>query len=244
MDDKFNDQLADGISQEKEDTISRKKVSTAPNWDYWKKIEAIRLWKAVALSKNIKPNRLNIIKAEQPARHQQYLKHLPIAISWLNVSLPIHQGHPNNGICAKDKVVLLFDFVRCAQSKGMEIAPGLSRIFGSTTQKIDADSATSPAQAIVAEEAEVEINKDLDGAPSLKAGRNARKAMDAWVKWQANKLMGSVDTMPALAHKIMRIAESCGYQSERGALSIPTIIKMLPAGITGGRSKNGQKSKK
>lgn len=122
-------QLVDEKSQVNADKVIQKKGSVNPNWDWWKKREGVRLWEAVALSKNIKPSRLEKIKAQQPNNYRYYFNRLNMAISWLNISLPIMQDHPNNGILPENRVVLLSDFVQCAQSKGTKLPTGLQEIF-------------------------------------------------------------------------------------------------------------------
>lgn len=262
-------QFADEMSQVNADNVRRKKNSLNPNWDAIKNREGVRLWEAVALLQNIKLSRLEKIKALQPTRHLHYRNRLKTAISWLNISLPIQQDHPENGIHSQDKVVLLSDFVQCAQSKGMKIPTGMMGILaqlhnedmhvskakesgfslptsdenklGRTAPKVEAESATLPAQVIAAKEPEVEIKRDLDGAPSMKKGKNDRTKVEEWVKWQACELCKPDDNLDGLAERIRLKANQWGYESERGPLSKPRIIKIIPAGTTGGRKKNGHK---
>lgn len=84
--------------------------------------------------------------------------------------------------------------------------------------------------------------------PPIKKGHNTRKEFEAWVAYQANILLGERGTMRSLAKKILVLANEKGYESERQSISKPltsaNIIKMIPSGITGGRGKNGNRSKK
>lgn len=89
-----------------------------------------------------------------------------------------------------------------------------------------------------------ELHRGLDGAPSLKEGKNNRDKVDAWVKWQANKMVKPNDTLPDLIGRIRLEANKWGYESERKPLTDEIIRKMLPSKITGGREKNRGKSKK
>lgn len=89
-----------------------------------------------------------------------------------------------------------------------------------------------------------ELHRGLDGAPSLKKGKNNRDKVDAWVKWQANKMVKPNDTLPDLIGRIRLEANKWGYESERKPLTDEIIRKMLPSKITGGREKNRGKSKK
>jgi len=83
-----------------------------------------------------------------------------------------------------------------------------------------------------------------DGEPYLKKGANKRATVDAWVKWQARDKVQPTDKQESLAERIQLVADKWGYESERGSLSIATIIKLLPPEITGGRAKNTGKKKK
>lgn len=92
--------------------------------------------------------------------------------------------------------------------------------------------------------------RGLDGAPSLKKGRNDREKIGAWVAWQAAYKVKANDTIAELAGRIKLEADRWGYESERKnkdgnyKLTIPNIIKMIPAETTGGRAKNTGKPKK
>lgn len=86
--------------------------------------------------------------------------------------------------------------------------------------------------------------KALDGSPTMTKGRNSRKRIVEWVQWQARHFVKTGDTTNELANKIWLEANRWGIESERGLLSKASILKMLPPGITGGRSKNMGKSKK
>lgn len=73
--------------------------------------------------------------------------------------------------------------------------------------------------------------------PPLKFGKNSRAAMEKWVTWQSQELFVHGDTVDALARKIVRLAERWSYESERGPLTTASAIRMIPAGLTGGRAK-------
>ena len=80
-----------------------------------------------------------------------------------------------------------------------------------------------------------EIGTRASGEPDLVKGKNGRKRVEAWVEWQAKESVKVGDTTDALAERIRLTADKWGYESERGTLTVASIIKMLPAGITGGR---------
>lgn len=86
------------------------------------------------------------------------------------------------------------------------------------------------------------------GEPPMRPGKNSRKDVEAWVAWQASHMVEDGDNVSDIANKIYLIAERWSYQSERQKegekISVANIIKMIPAGLTGGRAKNTGKPKK
>jgi hypothetical protein len=86
--------------------------------------------------------------------------------------------------------------------------------------------------------------QQLSDEPRLQKGKNARKAIKAWIEWQARNIVKNGDTGTKLAERIELLAEKWGYQSERVALKAASIIRMIPAGLTGGRAKNTGRTKK
>lgn len=113
--------------------------------------------------------------------------------------------------------------------------------------KDEAGAVTSPSGDELKTE---EIHCGLDGAPSLKKGRNDREKVNAWVVWQASNKVKKGDNITDLADRIKLEADKWGYESERKnkngnyKLTTANIIKMIPAETTGGRAKNTGKPKK
>lgn len=102
-----------------------------------------------------------------------------------------------------------------------------------------------PSEALASEKSSEETEEgEISGGPSLSPGRNARADMEAWVQYVAGQLLKEEDTGHRLATRIRLLAEKHGYKSERKALTTSSVVKMLPAGITGGRAKNGKKQEK
>lgn len=83
-----------------------------------------------------------------------------------------------------------------------------------------------------------------DGKPNLRKGRNSRGAVKAWVASEARNNVKTGDTVCAIAERVQSTAERFGYQSERGPLTVSSIVRMIPAGLTGGRAKNTGRTKK
>ncbi|MEM5427200.1 hypothetical protein [Cupriavidus oxalaticus] len=78
--------------------------------------------------------------------------------------------------------------------------------------------------------------------PRLAVGRNSRTAVMAYVAHKARQLREGRDRLPNLAGKILDTMKGC--QNERGEeYSVATIVRMIPAGATGGRAKNGRRKK-
>ena len=86
-------------------------------------------------------------------------------------------------------------------------------------------------------------NPHASGEPRLRAGRNSRAAVAKWVAWQARATAAKFGNVADLAESIRLVAEKWGYESERGPMTAPSITKMIPAGLTGGRGKNRGRSK-
>jgi hypothetical protein len=85
---------------------------------------------------------------------------------------------------------------------------------------------------------DAQLKQEAD-EPFLQAnGRNCRAAVEKWVAWQARTLFEPNDTTDELADRILGIANRWGYESERRPMTIASITKMLPPGLTGGRGKN------
>lgn len=110
-------------------------------------------------------------------------------------------------------------------------------------------AADEAAPANVPSAAKVEAEPlSQPGEPPMRQGKNNREAMAAWVDWQARDLVKDGQRVSDLANEIYLKAERWGYQSERQKdgenIKAANIIKMIPAGLTGGRAKNTGKTKK
>lgn len=90
---------------------------------------------------------------------------------------------------------------------------------------------------------EHEEPKQENGEPKLKQGWNSRGAVEKWVAWQAQDKVKEGDKVSDLAENIWLITEKWGYESARGKMTVASITKMIPAGLTGGRGKNKGQSK-
>lgn len=80
--------------------------------------------------------------------------------------------------------------------------------------------------------------------PRLQRGTNPQKNIKAWVEWQAHQLVKQGDTVNILGERIYLEAQRCAYLSARGPLSIASVVRLLPQGVTGGRSKSRLRVKK
>ncbi len=75
----------------------------------------------------------------------------------------------------------------------------------------------------------------------LSRGTNSRAAVMAWVADKAHVLCVDGDTTQDLATRIFDELPA-GALGERAPITVPSIVRMLPKGVTGGRAKNGRKS--
>ena len=122
------DESANATAQRSNGSVPvRKRGSIYPHWKTWLARTSVKLWEAVALSKNINPSKLSKIEEKNPLRYRNYRARLKTTASWLNNDLMI-QEHPDNGSASPDKMVKLVDFIKCAEEKGMKVAPALLAI--------------------------------------------------------------------------------------------------------------------
>lgn len=119
-------------------STKRKFDSTYPAWNELKSRPSIKLWELVAISKDIRPSKLEIVKKEDRTRYTGYPARLKTAISWVGDGLTIVE-HPDNGAMAKHKMFSPVEFVECmrAKAKRKKIAEGLLKI---TSVKTNNDS--------------------------------------------------------------------------------------------------------
>lgn len=102
-----------------------------------------------------------------------------------------------------------------------------------------AAAATNPQHA----EQHVGAAADVEKA-ALRLGSNSKAAIDDYVERRAREIYrnGEASNNSAIAKIIHDELQARGYRSERTQPSVATIIKAIPAGLTGGRAKNGRKS--
>jgi hypothetical protein len=80
-----------------------------------------------------------------------------------------------------------------------------------------------------------------DSIPRLGIRHNPREKVVAWVAALARVLLAVGDTTESLARKIVDEVPT-GVLSEKGPITVASVVRMLPRGITGGRAKNGRRS--
>ncbi len=81
-------------------------------------------------------------------------------------------------------------------------------------------------------------NERSAGEPFLRQGPNPRAAVKKWVEWQSRREATNFENVTGIANCIKLLAERHGYMSERRKMTVASITKMIPAGLTGGRGKN------
>ncbi|RKR44561.1 hypothetical protein B0G82_2173 [Paraburkholderia sp. BL17N1] len=136
----------------------------------------------------------------------------------------------------------------CGCFLAADIEPVLLDLIATTRSLAE----TPPARTDLASAAElvadvsastISARNSGDDAVSLSPGPNDSAIVAAWVAARARALCAAGDTKESLAAKIINQIPH-GALSERGPITLPSILRMMPAGITGGRSKNGRKSSK
>lgn len=71
----------------KDRPTKRKRGSIYPDWRVWKKRPNLKLWEAVALSKNINPEKLEVVRKENKSLYKGFPSRLKTAIYNLTLLL-------------------------------------------------------------------------------------------------------------------------------------------------------------
>jgi hypothetical protein len=221
-----------------------------PDWKFWSAMPEVELWQAVALSLDLDPDAIDPdsigYESQQLDKHGwrgdtplpketlvEFSKRLRLLYGNL-VSKGSFSRFEKEFFDPHLSKVRLNEFAVWCFQKDIQIPTALFVIGDPAESKPEGETLaqTYSAPAI------------LDGEPPLQPDKNSREKVKAWVTWQANKLKSPDDIGTTLAEKIRLLAEKRGYKSERRALSIGTIVKMLPVGITGGHEKKRRKLNK
>ncbi|MGT2458789.1 hypothetical protein ACU4GI_38955 [Cupriavidus basilensis] len=86
---------------------------------------------------------------------------------------------------------------------------------------------------------------DRHPAPMIGIGTNSKACTDAYIRRRAQEVYAAraAMTMQGIAEVIAREMKANGYRGERGEYLDPaTVVKAIPAGLTGGRRKNGNRN--
>ena len=222
-----------------------------PDWDYWLHRRKIKLWEACALSINVDPDDLQpepqawmngpaggplFQSSSFPSEsaHSTFRKRLRRLSSYVrDRGAPLRFRPSEWGARAQENdEVVLRDFADWAVNvvRWKELPYELAALVHAPKAR-DSDT----AQQVGPPPARQAIGIREDGEPPLRAGKNSRSAIQEWVTWQAYDQVKDGDTTGTLAERIRLIAERWRYESERVPLTDSTIVRMLPAGITGGR---------
>jgi hypothetical protein len=132
----------------------------------------------------------------------------------------------------------LLDFVDGGLQGDFEVPDSFRAAVDARALLVQKDS----EQSAIIEMPLIETKKGAPNEPVLRMGTNPRKDYEIWVAWQAKQLVLSGDTRETLAIRIRELARERGYFSEQfEPLEIASFVKMIPAGTTGTRAKNGRK---
>lgn len=220
-------------------------VIKPPDWFVWRNIPRVEPWEACALALNYEPDSVEhgFPSEEEADKHAMLVK-------MLNANHDQRQHFSQNFVMG----VRLNEFAAWCIHIGFDIPPELAELAKAGSQATAKGEAAPAAKGEAvpvttpAPDTNKEVHTGLDGVPYLQKGKNARDKVDAWVKFQAKKMLKADDKASDLVDRIYLEANKWGYQSDRTkegqTISEATITKMLPAKITGGRRKNGRKSKK
>lgn len=228
--------------------------SKTPDWREWGHMPTVTAWQACALSLNINPHLLEKHEAWGSSTSLSFTLRKEVSDEYnlrkrvLIANLPEPDDYP------KDTPITPSYFVDRAKSFGWSMPSKLEEMARKPTdapEQIDAPASAGNADAKKGGAGgtlttKVAKPKQETGEPFLQVhSRNSRAEVEKWVAWQARTEVKDGDNTADLAGRILKIADNFGYESERGEMTLPSITKMLPAGLTGGRRKNkGVKAKK
>ncbi|HDR9512053.1 TPA: hypothetical protein QDC03_007299 [Burkholderia cepacia] len=101
-----------------------------------------------------------------------------------------------------------------------------------------------PSPPGVADAAEPTENPTPSRPGTLRIGKNDKESTDAYITRRSNEMYheGTARTKAEIAKALESEMKDAGYRGERGDLSAATIERAIPAGLTGGRAKNGRKA--
>lgn len=229
------------------DSANLPSTSPSPNWKIWPFVPKVEPWQACALANNIDPNAVVVKHHWHPDTDTYLVPAGEEVAQQLNLLMQLLIANeferPFSGF---NSGVRLRDFAEWCVHIGWYIPQELAAL--ATKEQAPLATQQSEQGACKQDESDDAPPTSISGEPSLRPGKNSREAVAAWVDWQARDLVADGDNVSDIADKIYLIAERWGYQSERQKegekISVANIIKMIPAGLTGGRAKNTGKSKK
>ena len=183
---------------------------TYPVWSVWKKRPCVKVWEAVALSKNINPKYLAKVKESDPKRYFGYTTRLKTTRYWLDIEIKI-QDHPENGNTGKEKMILLTDFIICAQANNMKIAPELMEITKEAIQKTKVNNnlsnVKSSRSSITIDNRNEELNKlATKTGQELHAKHKTKKITKLMVAKEIRKIDDWKDMEEATIIRIIKVS--------------------------------------
>lgn len=112
----------------------------------------------------------------------------------------------------------------------------------------------APAPDTTSNQAAPPASEDIDaaagaepeaGEPPMRIGSNPATAYVPWIAYQAPKLKQNDDIRADLATRIVALAKERHYSNQGGnAFVESSVVRLIPAGTTGTRAKNGRKNSK
>ena len=229
--------------------LSVKGVKVAPDWREWKLIPKADVRQACLLSLNLNPYRIH--ENAWPADAEDYYDEFFLRQRVLQANL---KSDPErfSGNRYHTHVILLSELAAWALSVDWDIPPELAELApkpNATTNSAASRITDEPASAAkVSHGGAAGTSNDPpqeSEEPRMRYGSNSAKAYKKWIAWQANRLMQTGDTTKTLGGRIAELAEERRYMNEGGdPILLATVIRNIPAGLTGGRCKNGRNSQR
>ena len=234
----------------------------AVNWDKWPHLPELRVWQLVALSLGMEPSAVSpteqINEQVIALAGQEFRDRLEVVVANLAGPYEDDRGHlPDVGALTvrrpgtnrrADAWIASGEFRAWAGAIGWTMPPQFAPQTGnvgtvSSPVVADAAPATTDRRPGVGNPGSASTHPDGQ-AVGLEVGRNGREAITTHVELRAREMHRAEPslTRQKIAMAIASELEHRGYAGELGRyLSVPTIVKRIPSGLTGGRARNGSK---
>ncbi|CAE6946196.1 hypothetical protein R69608_05534 [Paraburkholderia nemoris] len=232
--DQFDDmEIFDGVgSQDVADMVEITNNDHTIDWEFWiGKMASLTAAQAARLMAGLDPDVFPILSFEKRGDNAWPAKERAIRFERLAESHHMTKATPAEWLRWADDL-------REPVHEGLRIALGTMRSVVHASASAASKAAADRAEAI--DGTRVTKQRARSEVLRLEIGRNDRIVVRDWVAYQAGRLKKDGDTLEGLAARIHTEIPR-GARGERNDISVEGIKRLIPAGITGGRAKNGKR---